>query len=201
MWSAIRDPEVRAEALGAAGAVGAAAASLGRAGVQDFLIFNMPDLGRVPKYAQRDDPADALSATVYIRVYNRHLNLQIAELRKDGATVTRVNSYALFNAMIADPRSFGLRNMTDPCLQGDQVCSDRAARRRAFFDEIHPNFVVHERIAEAALAAIAGSATPKAFAAAGAPAPVPLRAPAALLVAGALWLGLLGLRRRLVPGR
>jgi outer membrane lipase/esterase len=194
------NPDVLAEARDAASAVGDAAASLSRAGVHDFLIFNMPDLGKVPKYRSRDDPADALSATVYTRAYNRQLGAEIAGLRDDGVSVTAVNSYGLFNAMIADPARFGLRNMTVPCLIGDTVCSGPAARRRAFFDEIHPNFVVHQRIAEAALAAIA-TAPAGGVAALAAPAPVPLPAPAGLLAAGLLSLGLLVHRRNSRPNR
>jgi phospholipase/lecithinase/hemolysin len=189
------DDDARAAGKSAARSVGDAADSLTRAGVDDFLMFYLPDLGKVPKYAS--DPEDSLAATEYTRGFNRRLRREMNDLQDDGASVTRVNTLVLFNAMIADPEAYGVRNTTDPCLNGNDVCSDSEARDRAFFDELHPNYVVHERIAEAALAAISASGLSSSIVAATAgPTPVPLPAPAWLLAGGLIWLGMLSRRRR-----
>ena len=122
-----------------------------------------------------------------------------------------IDTYALFEAITADPRSFGLRNMRTPCLaDGAEPCTRRQARNRGFFDELHANFVVHQWLAEAVLAELDPSSASIVLAAtpppAGTPpavaavpsAPVPLPAPAALLLGGLFALGW-ATRRRLPP--
>ncbi len=162
----------------AARAVGDTAALLARGGVGDFLIFDLPDLGRIPKYADSDRGARA--ATAGARAFNRQLRREIIALREDGATVRKVSSYALFNALLDDPRAFGLRDATTPCLDGnDNPCSTRQGRQRAFFDEIHPNFVLHRRIAETAMDGIDASGSARSVASV---APVPLPGAAGLLL-------------------
>jgi outer membrane lipase/esterase len=179
----------------AARAVGATAASLALSGVDDFLIFNMPDLGLLPRYNGRNDLA--LSASLGTRAYNRELGLQIAGLRAEGTNVTGVNAFWLLNAVVAHPRRFGVRNTETPCLGEDgALCGPVQARVRAFFDDRHPNRVLHQRLSGIALAAIAAAPAPAGVAvAAAAPAPVPLPAPALLLGGALLWLGLLRHRR------
>lgn len=139
----------------AAAALGSAARSLSRGGVNDFLIFAMPDLGETPRFA--DTPSRGRAVSAGTRAYNAELDRQIADLRDNGALVRQVDTYALFRALIADSKEFGLRNVTTPCLGEDgSVCTPRQGRNRAFFDEIHPNRVVHQRLAEVALGVIEG---------------------------------------------
>ena len=177
----------------AANAVGGVAGSLRRSGVGDLMIFNMPDLGVLPAYGDRDDLS--LSATLGSRAYNRQLGRQVAGLRAAGANVTVVNAYGLLAAVIADPTRFGLRNTDTPCLSDGERCSPRQAAQRAFWDDQHPSRVLHEGLADAALRALA--ATPaSSVAVAASPAPVPLPAPAALLAGAMLWLGVAARRRR-----
>jgi outer membrane lipase/esterase len=175
--------------------VGDVATGLLAAGTRDFLILNLPDIGRVPKFG--DDPGDGRSATRASRAFNRTLADEIADLRAAGARVRGVDVYRLFQDLLAHPRRYGVRNTETPCLdEDDNPCSRRQGRRRAFFDEIHPNLVVHRRIAEAAMARIerSGGVTAVASTAApAAPAPVPLPPAAALLVAALA--GLAGLAR------
>lgn len=177
----------------AARAVGDTAALLTRGGVGDFLIFDLPDLGRIPKYA--DNTAGARAATAGARAFNRQLRREIIALRKDGATVRKVSSYALFNALLEDPRAFGLRDATTPCLDGnDNPCSARQGRQRAFFDEIHPNYVLHRRIAETAMGEIDAGGAVSASAVASV-APVPLPGAAGLLLVAIAGLAAVARRR------
>ena len=181
---------VRRAARGVAERLGEVASDLRRSGTRDFVILNLPDIGAVPKFG--DDPADGRSATRATKAFNRELDVQIAALRDDGARVRKVNVYGLFNDLLEHPRRYGVRDTTTPCLdEDDNACSRRQGLRRAFFDEIHPNRVVHRHIAEAAMARINGAGS-TAVAVAAAPAAVPLP-PAVALLAAAL-LGLAGLR-------
>jgi outer membrane lipase/esterase len=165
-----------------AGRLGDVAGGLLASGTRDFLILNLPDIGATPKY--RDDPDDGRSASRGTRAFNRALDEEIAGLRSDGARIRKINIYRLFEDMIAHPRRYGVRNTTTPCIDEDgDACGPRQSLRRAFFDEVHPNRVLHRRIAAIALARIDPPRTAIA-AAIPAPAPVPLPASAALLLAG-----------------
>lgn len=199
-----RDREIRKVGRRAADAVGDTAVSLARSGVNDFLIFNLPDLGRIPRSAERGPEAQA-AASLGSRSFNRRLDRRIAELRDDGVRVRRVNVARFFEDLLADPEAFGVSDAVTPCISDDSVCSRREARARAFFDSIHPNGVVHRNIAGIALDRIRGrSAEPAAIGASTASvrvtvatvAPVPLPAPALLLLAGLGALGLVAGRRR-----
>ncbi len=187
----------------AAKAVGQAAESLHRNGVDTFLIFNLPDLGQTPKFARRDDPTDARRATRATLLFNERLDERVVRLRDRGATVLEVDVYGLFVAMVDDPEAFGVRNVRTPCLRGGKVCSKAQARRRAFFDSLHPNAVIHAGLADAVRAVLAAAAPGRSaapFALAGQAAPavaaVPLPAPAVLLLAGIASLGFVTRRRR-----
>ena len=133
------------------------------------MIFNLPDLGKVPRFARRAGSDDAAAETRGARAFNRALDRQVDALRDDGLTVTEVDMHRLLDRVFANPRAYGLANVTIPCLDAeDNPCTPRQARRRAFFDNLHPNYVFHRRIAETALAALAAPA-PRAAAPASAP--------------------------------
>ena len=162
------------------------------------MLFDMPNLGEIPKFGDNADKS--ASARAASRVFNRQLAPRDRpRSRTAGCASTRSGSGTLFHALLDDPRSFGVTNVTTPCLDDDDnPCTRRQGRRRAFFDEIHPNRVVHRAIAEAALDSLAGgpgaisvlaaTASPVALASAAPapaiPAPVPLPA-SGLLLAGA----------------
>lgn len=200
----------RREGRQAAGAVGDAAMSLTRAGVWDLMLFDMPNLGEIPKFG--DNAARSASARAASRAFNRQLAREIAALENRGARVYTVGVWDLFDALIDDPKSFGVANVTTPCLDDDDnPCTRRQGRRRAFFDGIHPNRVVHRAIAEAALDSLGGgpaalsvlaaTAPPTHLASAApapaVPAPVPLPASGLMLIAA---VGVAGFWRRLVRG-
>ena len=185
----------RKEGRQAAIAIGDAAQSLRRGGVSDLMIFDMPDLGEIPKFRDNDDKAASASAAS--RVFNRQLGKQIDALTAKGVTVYTVSAYDLFNDLLDDPRSFGVTNVTTPCLdEDDNPCTRRQGLRRAFFDEIHPNKRVHAALAEAALDALDGGAKASAFmVAAAAPAPAPVAAtpaPVPLPASGLMLVAALG---------
>ncbi len=183
-------PHVAATGRRAARAVTAGAQALADTGVRDLVVLNLPDLGATPRYALFAPEASA-AASRASRAFNRTLDRGIAGLRRDGLRVTQIDISGLFRGLIASPGRYGLSDATLPCLfpsaaaaaafGQNPVCAPEVAQERAFFDPLHPNAVVHDRIGEIVAAEVA---------------PVPLPASGLMLGAALLGLGALGLRRR-----
>ncbi len=147
-------------AEGAADAVAAGATVLFGAGVRDILLFNLPDIGATPAYAlfATGKAADATAAT---RAFNARLDAQADALRGLGIRVMEIDTYGLFQALLADPLSFGIANATIPCvIPGVSVCSPAEATALAFFDPVHPNSTIHAVLAEEVRATIAAVPLP-----------------------------------------
>ena len=89
--------------------------------------------------------------------------------------------YALFEDLLADPEAYGVTDVKLPCLPPNSLiaCTGADQTDRAFFDTIHPNYVIHGEIADIVRVSVA---------------PVPLPLPGLLLLAGIA--GLAALRRR-----
>ncbi len=132
-------------ARNAASAVTAGALALAGLGIEDLLIFNLPDLGRTPNYALFDpaSPADAATAA-----FNAQLALGQQLLGLGGVNVTAIDTSALFDLLLDDPSRFGVANATLPCIIPTvSVCSPAEAMQLAFFDPVHPNATIHQAIA------------------------------------------------------
>jgi outer membrane lipase/esterase len=167
-------PVAGAVATRAANAVADGALALAGFGVEDFLIFNLPDLGKTPRYALSDLAAEASEAT---EIFNQTLASRIPGLQAMGLNVAGVNLFGLFNALIENPAAFGVENATIPCIvPGISFCGDEADKF-AFFDDVHPNRIIHGEIAGVVRTKVA---------------PIPLPAPALLLLAGLAALGFVG---------
>lgn len=175
----------------AASAVGRGARTLADlGGVQDFLIFNLPDLGATPRYALFE-PESAAAARAATRRFNATLGREIEDLRSEGLRVRKIDIARVFDDLRADPLRYGVEDATLPCLFPSAgaaqafgqslVCSPREAGQRAFFDPLHPNAVVHGEIGSLAEAAIM---------------PIPLPASGLLLGGAVLALVASRLRRR-----
>ena len=177
----------------AAAAVTQGARSLAGAGVRDFVIFNLPDLGDTPRYALFD-PAAAKAATRSSRQFNATLDEGIAGLRGEGLNVKRIDIASVFDDLQANPGRYGVKDAVLPCLfpsaaaaqafGQSQACGAETAGDRAFFDSVHPNATVHREIGNLAEAAIA---------------PIPL--PASSFLLGGALLALIGFRGRRLSGQ
>lgn len=167
---------IEAPGKAAADGVIAGARALAGLGVVDFLIFNLPDLGAIP--ARKGSPFKDI-ATAGAMAFNARLDAGIDGLRAEGLRVAEVDTFSLFNAVIADPAAFGVTDATTPCIiPGVRVCTEAEAMQLAFFDPVHPNATIHARLAAEARAALA---------------PVPLPAAGWMLLAA---LGALAARAR-----
>lgn len=149
------------------------------AGVTDFLVMNLPDLGNIPRLR---DTLLAGSMTATSIAYNTGLSGYLQGLRDSGKTVTEIDIFGELNSLIAD-NPLGLGNVDDACLGTAPNPFD--CSQFLFFDDIHPTRNGHEAVAQSVTRGL--NATYGLT-------PVPLPASALLLIGG---LGLMaGLRRR-----
>lgn len=152
-------------------------------GIEDFAVFNLPDLSITPRFLGQSFAADAS------RTFNDLLALEIAGAPGD---VVGIDIEALFDGFIADPSGFedlyppfeGITVIDEPCITGAfpslDVCAD--PERYAFYDAVHPTTDVHAVVALAVERTLSAE-----------PSVVPLPAGAPLLVLG---LGALAAVRR-----
>jgi len=192
----ILDPAVTTafNATGVAQAVKANIQAIAALGSQfdDFIVLNLPDLGKTPAYSTLlGDPggigAPSLAASALTAEFNAQLALSVDALRSNGLNVTLFDTFALFQDVLNGPltgdlAAFQGMNLQVPCTISlldptNPVCSDPDAF--FFADGVHPNRIVHQVIAGQVTLAVS---------------PVPLPAGAPLLLAGIA--GFAVLRRR-----
>jgi len=131
----------------------AAMAALHLLGARRMLILTAPDLGKVPAVAAPARAAGrALSAA-----FNAALVPAVqAEAKGLGIQLRVVNAFATFDAIIADPATYGFTDVTAPCwtgsytsLAGGRLCSKSTTGqdRYLFWDHVHPTASGHALIA------------------------------------------------------
>lgn len=178
IWIGANDVGEPNDMVAAAARVVAEVASLsGAHGIMDFLVLDLPDLGKWPG-ALAGGPAVSAAATLLSGLYNSALfpGLDALEAATPGLKITRLETSTLFDEVLGDPAAFGMPNGIAPCyLEALFLCPD--PETRVFFDPIHPSSTMHALVAGAAREAL-----------------VPLPATLPLLAAGAL--GLVLVRRR-----
>ena len=102
---------------------------LARAGARNLLVPNVPPLGLIPNY--KDDPeraADLNAASAdYRGELNTDLDAAVATLEGEGITITlyRLDVYALFYRLAANPEDYGFTNITDSAQGNSDVDPDR----------------------------------------------------------------------------
>jgi phospholipase/lecithinase/hemolysin len=163
---------------------------LAEAGAVDIVVPTLADVGRTPEARQAGETVAGL-ASVLTRIFNQSL---ASDLAGDNAlrdiNLIRPDFFGLAESITASPASFGLTNVTDPCLpaspfsvpSGVTACSN--PDQFLFWDLLHPTAAAHALIADAALDAINATLDPTSV-----PEPTPLALFAPLLLFALLKLG------------
>ena len=145
---------------------------LAKDGARNLVVFNVPDLGKVPEVTfglanGSDHPnagTDALASSLAAS-YNSQLAAAVtAAEAKTGIAVTTVDLYGFTDAAVANPGAYGLSsvnvpawtgNFTDP-KSGSLNSTDPAVQDRSFFwDDFHPTASVHNMVANVARSDVA----------------------------------------------
>ncbi len=145
---------------------------LAKDGARNLVVFNVPDLGRVPEVTfglanGSDKPNAGTNALASSLAASYNAQLATAVTRAAAATglaITTVDVYGLTDAAVANPGAYGLDsvlvpawsgNFTDPN-SGKLNSADPAVQNRSFFwDDFHPTASVHNMVANIARVALA----------------------------------------------
>ena len=126
---------------------------LAASGAQDFLVGNVPDLGKVPAVTALGPLASMLASALSTQ-FNDALELTLVGLETGlNLHITRLDLFSFINTVINDPGAHGLLNVTDSCLtpavQIGAICDYPDSY--LFWDGIHPTRAAHLLIANEAL--------------------------------------------------
>jgi len=158
--AAVQGLDPIAAATQAAANIATAVTNLAGAGAKNFLVPNLPNGGLFPITAQLGaNPAQANQLTLF---FNGQLDADLAPLASAlGITIYRLDSYSLFQNIVANPASFNITDTVNPCRTGSgasQVtCAD--PNSHLFWDSVHPTTYVHSLIAGVGQAAVPEPAT------------------------------------------
>ena len=121
------------------------------AGGQQFIVPNLPDLGRTPAGAA--NPVQSAGLSQLTAAHNLGLQTSIKTLVQNNPNISIVptDMAALFRAVVTNPARFGFTNVTQPCLNQTTgaVCATPDAF--LFWDTLHPTAAGHRLVSAYAL--------------------------------------------------
>ena len=133
-------------------------------GAKNLLVLDVPDLGKTP---DTNAGASATLASQLSASYDAALIGQLASIASaDKVSINVVDGYQLIDNAVADPASYGLKNVTTPVWSGNYTSSSSgtlAASDTAtqdtylFWDHLHPTETGHQAIASLGQQLLAGS--------------------------------------------
>jgi outer membrane lipase/esterase len=139
--------------------------TLAEDGGQNFLIPNLPNLGRLPETTHMGDEGLSDLAQSFTLSFNEALESLLEEFQT--LNIIRVDTFALMEDIVADPSLFGLKKVRSACYTGQDLgirnsgmtCPD--PETFLFWDFIHPSSAAHEILAEHILVALHGTPVAK----------------------------------------
>ncbi len=123
-------------------------------GARNFVILNVPDLGKTPQ-----ERGDSAVATQLSELYDQELTSSLQALvAQDHVSIDLVDTFTLIDEAVADPAKFGLKNVTTPVwtgnfenpFSGTLNAHGAAQNTYLFFDHLHPTVTGHMAVADLA---------------------------------------------------
>jgi phospholipase/lecithinase/hemolysin len=141
--------------------VDSAIGALAGMGAKNFLVVDVPDLGKTPD-AIATGPAGVAAASAISGAFDSvlvngggPLPSLAALAAANGIDIDLLDTYGLLDEITADPAAYGLTDVTDPCLTGEinfaggTPCA--TPNQYLFWDGDHPTAAGHAIIADVAL--------------------------------------------------
>ena len=129
--------------------------SLYNFGARNFLVVNLPDLGKIPQSLRLDSVLSS-SLTDLTEQHNCVLDSRLNILRQSlpDINLISVDQYDLFNQILTNPGNFGFTNVTEECLNGTTFIACANPDEFLFWDSTHPTTAGHQILAELAITAL-----------------------------------------------
>ncbi|OOG62937.1 autotransporter outer membrane beta-barrel domain-containing protein [Rhodanobacter sp. B04] len=132
---------------------------LKQAGANYLVVFNLPNIGDTPSAHQNEAVVPGIEAflTSVSQSYNQTLNAGL------GSHTLAVNTYALFEQVVADPSKYGFTNITTPACttssshdcDGSTLVAPGADQTYLFADGVHPTTAAHAMLSQVVLSELA----------------------------------------------
>lgn len=132
-------------------------------GGKNFLVLNVPDLGKTPAYTSEGSAASHL-ASALSALFDQELSVSLKSIAAhDHLNMDIVDTFGLLDKGIANPALFGFKNVTDPVWTGNnydpnsgylRATTPAAQNRYLFWDGVHPTEGGHLVLAGAAAASL-----------------------------------------------
>ncbi|NEO70535.1 SGNH/GDSL hydrolase family protein, partial [Moorena sp. SIO3H5] len=129
--------------------------SLYNFGARNFLVLNLPDLGKIPQSLRLNSVLSS-SLTDLTEQHNSVLDSRLNILRQSlpDINLISVDQYDLFNQILTNPGNFGFTNVTEECLDGTTFIACANPDEFLFWDSTHPTTAGHKILAELTIAAL-----------------------------------------------
>lgn len=134
--------------------------TLAASGAKNFLIVDVPDLGKTPAALALGSTAAMAESTISGALDYSFLIPSLASIPGAGSLSLKVlDTYSLVDTITLNPSVYGFSDVTDPCLTGSvnytggTVCG--TPNTFLFWDEIHPTAAADQIVSSAALAVVA----------------------------------------------
>ncbi|BDA67779.1 GDSL family lipase [Calothrix sp. PCC 7716] len=128
--------------------------SLASVGAKNIMVFNLPDLGNLPR--TRNDIQESQFLTNITRLHNSALASELETLKQSfsqSINLILIDAYVIFNQIFSNPAQFGFTNVKDSALSQHES-SLIYTESFFFWDEIHPTTASHLLMAHKALEAL-----------------------------------------------
>jgi phospholipase/lecithinase/hemolysin len=111
--------------------------ALHKIGANHIMVANLPNLGLTPSVRALGSDAQTL-ATYASVAFNKKLAFKLPEY------VQQFDTFTTMSNVVNNPANYHLTNVTDPCFDGANVCSD--PNQYLYWDDLHPTTAVHNII-------------------------------------------------------
>jgi outer membrane lipase/esterase len=137
--------------------LGGIIATLAADGARQFLVANLPNIGRTPEAEAAGAAAVALTTALSVAFDTALAAVLDALALNPLLDIDRLDTFSLIESIVGNPGAFGFSNVTDACFNGVSVCFD--PEQYLFWDSIHPTGHGHRLVASAAANAVPEPAT------------------------------------------